>query len=215
MQARVVCISGADGAGAGEAAALVAEQLGYRLIDEEILVRAAAHAGVEPHVLADVEHRKSLLKRLLDGLGGADMGAYGMGEIMPVGESQVASDELRGLIRSAIEEAALEGNAVIVAHAASIALAGRDDVLRVLITASPGIRASRFAEERSLDENEATRAIATSDAGRVDYLKRFYGISTELPTHYDVVVNTDRITPHQAAAVIVCGAADLGSVEPS
>ena len=46
------------------------------------------------------------------------------------------SDELRNLIRMAIEETAERGNVVIVAHAASHALAGRYDVLRVLVTAS-------------------------------------------------------------------------------
>ena len=36
-----------------------------------------------------------------------------------------------------------------------------------------------------------------------DYIKRFYGISSELPTHYDLVVNTDRLAPQAAARLIV------------
>jgi hypothetical protein len=31
---------------------------------------------------------------------------------------------------------------------------------------------------------------------------RFCGIDHELPTHYDVVVNTDRLAPRDAAAMI-------------
>jgi len=46
------------------------------------------------------------------------------------------------------------------------------------------------------------RAVNDSDAGRADYLKRFYGISEELPTHYDLVVNTDAISIEQAAGLI-------------
>jgi cytidylate kinase len=41
------------------------------------------------------------------------------------------------------------------------------------------------------------------DAGRADYIKRFYGIGTEQPTHYDVVINTDKLTPDDAARLIV------------
>ena len=36
-----MCISSEDGAGAQDASPLVAEQLGYRLIDEDIVTRAA------------------------------------------------------------------------------------------------------------------------------------------------------------------------------
>ena len=41
-----------------------------------------------------------------------------------------------------------------------------------------------------------------SDAGRRDYLKRFYEIDEELPTHYDLVVNTDVLTVEQAADLV-------------
>ena len=51
-------------------------------------------------------------------------------------EVATTSDELRAYIREAIEETAGHGKAVIVAHAASHALAGRQDALRVLVTAS-------------------------------------------------------------------------------
>ena len=49
---------------------------------------------------------------------------------------------------------------------------------------------------------EGARAVSDSDAGRADYLKRFYGISEELPTHYDLVVNTDAVSVEQAAGLI-------------
>ena len=47
MNHTVVCISSQDGAGAQDAAPLVAERLGYRLIDEDIVMRAALEAGVD------------------------------------------------------------------------------------------------------------------------------------------------------------------------
>ena len=41
-----------------------------------------------------------------------------------------------------------------------------------------------------------------SDAGRRDYLRRFYNVDNELPTHYDLVVNTDALSVEQAAELI-------------
>ena len=59
------------------------------------------------------------------------------------------SAELRELIRSAIEEIADAGQVVIVAHAASHALAARSDVLRVLVTASLTRHAARASPATS------------------------------------------------------------------
>jgi cytidylate kinase len=92
---------------------------------------------------------------------------------------------------------------VIVAHAASLALATRDDVLRVFITASLQTRQRRLAASLQVEEKEAARVIKRSDAGRADYIKRFYRIDAELPTHYDLVINTDKLTPQAAARLIV------------
>jgi cytidylate kinase len=200
----VVCISSEDGAGAGEAARLVAGRLGFRLIDEDIVARAAVEAGVDEEVVADVERRKSALVRLLEGMGPASM-ATGTVYLSPetMFEGQPPSDELRMFIKTVIEDIATAGNVVIVAHAASMTLATRGDVLRVHVTASGPTRQRRLAASLQVDEKEAARVMKRSDAGRADYIKRFYGIGAERPTHYDLVINTDKLTPDDAARVIV------------
>jgi Cytidylate kinase-like family len=209
MGDNVVCISCQDGTGGEEVALRVAERLRFPLIDEEIVARAALEAGVDQEVVADVERRKSALVRLVEGFVSGGLGMGYMAAPVSVaapphssGQAQPASEELRALIRSVIEETAAKGSAVIVAHAASLALAGRDDVLRVLVTASPTARAKRLADALGTDEKQAARTIKRSDAARADYIKRFYGESAELPTHYDLVINTDRITPEQAVLLI-------------
>jgi hypothetical protein len=203
MECKLVCISSDDGADAFDAASDVAEKLGWTLVDEDIVSRAAAEAGVEPSAIADVERRKSLIERLLDNVStsGASM-AYvpSLAESLQGGPR---SDVLRGMIRSVIEEVAARGSAVIVAHAASLALGERDGVLRVLITASPATRARRISATLDVDEKEATRMLSRSEANRADYIKRFYGISEESPLHYDLVINTDRLSAGQAAELIL------------
>jgi cytidylate kinase len=42
-----------------------------------------------------------------------------------------------------------------------------------------------------------------SDAARANYLKRVYGVDEESPTDYDVVINTERLTPDAAAGLIL------------
>jgi cytidylate kinase len=199
----VVCMSTQAGAAAGEVSRRVAEQLGFRLIDEDIVTRAAVEGGVEKEIVADVERRRPALMKLVESFGSAGMGSgYVLAAPAP-GQGLPTSDELRGLIRSVIEDVAGAGNAVIVAHAASLALVRRGDVLRVMLTASPEVRERRLADELDCDEKQAARTRKRSDSERADYIKRFYGIGAELPTHYDLVINTDKIGPDQAARLIV------------
>lgn len=203
VERTVVCVARQDGARAQEVAQLAAKSLGSRIVDEDILTRAASDAGVERDVVADLERRKSRVMSLLEGFATAGFAPGYVPAPNLLNEGEPASDELRGLIRSVIEEVADAGNAVIVSHAASMALGQREDVLRVLVTASPKVREQRLAASLGINEKEAARTIKQSDAGRADYIKRFYGISAELPTHYDLVINTDQLSPEHAAQLIV------------
>jgi cytidylate kinase len=98
-----------------------------------------------------------------------------------------------------------DGSVVIVSHAASFALSGRD-VLRVLVTAPAETRAQRVSAAQNINLRAAARLVTDSDAGRADYLKRFYSVERELLTHFDLVVNTDVVTTELAADVIVAAA---------
>ena len=115
----------------------------------------------------------------------------------------IRSNDFRSLIREAIHETASQGDVVIVAHAASFALAGSDELLRVLVTAPYEARLRRLAEERGTDDRAAEKELKRSDEARADYLKRFYGVEREQPSHYDLVVNTEVLGAEGAAGIVV------------
>lgn len=205
MKCTAVCISHAEGSGGKEVGRLVAERLGFLYVDEDIVAGAAAKGGIDAAEVASEERRKSLAARVLEAIaqgGGGE--AWTMGGGIPVGGGEgMRSDEIRVLIREAIEQTAARGSAVIVAHAASHAVKPGQAVLRVLVTASPDTRAARVADVEGLDQAGAARAVKDSDAGRSAYLKRFYDVGEELPTHYDLVFNTDALSTEQAAELIL------------
>ena len=95
---------------------------------------------------------------------------------------------------------------MIVKHAASMTLATRRDVVRVLVTASAETRARRLVAAQQMSLEAAIAAVASSDRDRRDYFRRLHQIPEELPTHYDLIVNTDVITPAHAAELIACAA---------
>lgn len=209
MPARIVCISRTDVAHGEEVGKLVAARLGFRYVDEQVIEHAARLAQVDPARVAAVEQREPLLRRVIDKLAAARelVGPATLAVGAPLfGSSdrergRITADDLRSLIQAAIHAIGREGDAVIVAHAASITLRDRGDVLRVLVTASAGTRAQRMAALRGVDAATAAAAVATGDRNREDYFRRFHGVAEE-PTHYDLVVNTDVLAPELAADVI-------------
>jgi cytidylate kinase len=205
MPSKVVCISAADGSGGEDVGARVANKLGFRLVNEEIVGQAADRAGIPADVMADVEQRRSVVSRVIREMLSASSDSAAVHGFMapPVADPAPTDASMRGVIRGVIEDVADRGEAVIVSHAASHALANRADALRVLITAGPDTRRERIAEAGNLSAKDADKRVARGDTNRADYIKRFYGIPHELPTHYDLVINSDRLSVEQAVDLIV------------
>ena len=206
MARRVVCIARLVGAGGESVGQAVADHLGYRLVDEEILQHAAKSSGVSVAELADVEHRTKVIDGLMRNLAiaGGAAGVMSLGAVGPV-DLGTGTDpkSLRALIQQSIHETAERGDVVIVSHGASHALADGPGVLRVLVTASAETRASRLAEEASIDAKKASKVVSDSDAQRAGYLKRFYGVGDERPTQYDMVLNSDSLSVELMSDLVV------------
>lgn len=208
---RVICVSHLTGAEGEAVARAVAERLGFRYLDEEIIETAAEWVDLEPSVVGAVERRKSLLSRIGEAMRADPMAsrpdASEQRRSGPTAVRERPSDEdLRELIRDAIADIADQKDIVIAAHAAAMVLAGREDTLRVLVTAPNQARAQRIAEERNVDKRRAEKLLADEDAARADYLKRFHNVERELPIHYDLVINTDGLAVGRAADLVALAA---------
>jgi cytidylate kinase len=197
---------------------LVAARLGFRYVDDEVIRVAAEAAKIDPKVLRGAEQHEGLLARMMDALfsrAGEPKSYFEPATradyTKDVRATPPPTDELRQLIQDGIVEIARRGQAVIVAHAASMALAGHADVLRVHVVASVPTRVRRlWSSSKLLSEAGYADAIAESDFQRKKYLARFYDIQEELPTHYDLLINTDALEAEQAVAA-VCAAATTGA----
>jgi len=211
----VICVSRSSGSGGDDVGRLVAQRLGFLHVDEEIVASAAARGGVSAADVADEEQRKSLTARILRSIFDGGSSALALGVSVPVmtGE-EPDSGEIQALIREAIEQTAARGDVVITAHAASHALEPSARILRVLVTASPATRALRISTRDGVDVAKAEREVKAADAARRDYLKRFYAVAEELPTQYDLVVNTDLVSLEEAAALVAGAAVERSTHAP-
>src|SRR5688572_9127286 len=204
MATRIVTISHAWGAGGEAVGRAVADRLGFRYVNEEVITHVAEKHGLEATVVAEAERRKGFLDRI-----GTDVATLlDATRGVPVADVQTLGrrEDIRHLIVEAIGDIADRGDAVIVSHAASIPLAGRPDLLRVLVTASEEVRITALSEGTGGDRHAARKFMEESDAARADYFLDFYDIARELPTYYDLTINTDQLDINEAADIIVMAA---------
>jgi cytidylate kinase len=198
MPVSVIAISRTLGAGGEDLGHSLAQGLGMRYVDNEIIDRAAELAGASVTEIAKVERRKGLLQQILENLAfTATPEAPGA---MMLAVPRDATYE--HFIVDVIRETAAAGNVVIVAHGASIPLAGTEGLLRVLVTASEDTRVKRVSGDQGIPPTKARTAVHDSDRARADYFRRFYQLEHETSTNYDLVINTDTLTIDQAAAAI-------------
>lgn len=217
MTRSVIGIARSLGAGGEEAGRIVAEKLGYRYVDDEIIDRAAERAGVSRDTITKAERPPGLLSRIIDGLAasGANEATVaflaGAPVYIPVQRDWDPQAELgyEELIQQVIIEVASQRKAVIMAHGAAVCLRGREDALRVFVTASPQTRAQRMEQLGGMAKRAAEKAVLVSDRARRDYLWRFYAVRQESPMHYDLTLNTDALTPADAATIIIEAASRL------
>ena len=201
MAATVVCISRAIYTDAEHIAADVAKELGFRYVDEEIIERAAQRRNLTPAEVASAERRKSFLAQFVRDLGESSTDVIKF--IAKPGDSG-PNDDLRELIRDAIRQTAAAGQVVIVAHAASYALARQKGVLRVLITGSEFARVNKWLPTSGgKSPREAADSIRESDSARGNYLKRFYDVAYESPDHYDLTLSIDSLSREQITKLIL------------
>ena len=180
MACTVVTISRTLAAGGEEIGRAVAQELGFRYADEEIIIRAAEKAGVSPQTVAEKEHTRGSSRAYLRPGHVRLRTEQGVIYRGIVGESRSA---YHALIVRVIREIGAEGGVVIVAHAASVPLSGMKGLLRSFITAPRETRVARLVRESKMAEAEARKAVEESDRQRREYLRRFYDVREELPTH--------------------------------
>jgi cytidylate kinase len=197
----IITIARQFGAGGSEVARRVAGALGWRVVDNELIDRVAARAGLPPEEVARMEERApGFVERLARAL------TRSAPELFSRPAEKVPEPEEATLVRvteTVVAEIAAEGRVVMVGRAAAALLSGEHDALHVKLVASPAFRLSIAVERLGTAPREAERVLQETDAARSRYLRQHYGRDWNDPAGYDVVLNTGRLGFDAATALIV------------
>jgi cytidylate kinase len=176
----IITISREMGSGGIPIAHKVAEELGYRLIDGEAIMEAAEAYGLSAEAVEQADEKPPHFVDTLDSKQFLDL----------------------HLIELIILEAALKGNVVIYGRGGQDLLKDVNSVLRTRIIAPFEDRVERWAEREWLDPDRARYLVRKSDQQRAGFIMYYFDRNWEDSVHYDLTINTQRLSVDTAVQMI-------------
>ena len=193
----VITIARQYGSGGREIGERVAETLGIRTYDRELITMAAENSGLHEDVLlhADETATNSLLYTLA-------MGSNAFGVAGHFGYHVPINDKLFVLQSDVIREAAEREPCVIVGRAANYVLRDNPRLLSVFVYADLPDRKRRVMERHDVSESKAMDVINKTDRRRSSYYNYYTGNKWGKLTEYDLAINSSLLGIDGSAAVI-------------
>lgn len=183
----IITVSREFGAGGSELGALLGERTGFTVWDREIVRAIAEESGCLDSSFNYVDERP--IKAIDDIIHGTLMGS-----------ERTNIHYIRALVRI-IRTIATHGAAVIVGRGAHYIL--RDEaVLRVRVVCPLDVRVQRYAEKQDLDLKQAHAFIQDMESQRREFVRLNFHRDVDLPSDYDLIVNSGSYTPDQLMNLI-------------
>jgi len=168
---RVITVEREYGSRGAEFAHDLAERLGWRLLDSELVAGAAHAAGVAPDLAARFDERLDPWYYRYGKVFWQDSG-YSMAGLT---DDQVFdSERMLGLIKQEILNAAQQGNCVLVGRGAACALACHPGCFHIFVYATAKSKREWFARTFPRKAQNADQELAAFDKRRAAVIRKFY-----------------------------------------
>ena len=229
----VITVSRQRGSMGSYIALEVADRLGLRYLDREIIDSVAREAGVPAQSVEAIEERAGRMARVLHLLGARQklpgVASASLRQQAAIEERVQTLMESEGLSRDAafarlegsggldyaprpdyldflsavILQYASGGQAVIVGRGGQMILRALPEVLHVQIIARFETRVYNIIQREGVKWREAAHSVRLADEQRSGYMRRFYNVDWLDSSMYDLVINTDRVPGDVAVEAII------------
>jgi cytidylate kinase len=184
---RVITVEREYGSRGGEFAHALADRLGWRLLDSELITTAARRAGVSPELASKFDERLDPWYYRYGKVFWHDT-AYQMTGISD--EQVFDSERMLSLIKDEIMSAAREGNCVLVGRGAACALACHPGCFHVFVYATSKAKREWFTQMFPKQAQNADQALAAFDKRRAAVIRKFYQQEWCSRTLYHLLLNS-------------------------
>jgi cytidylate kinase len=182
---RVITIEREYGCGAGEIAARLASQLGWKLWDRDLTCEIARVANVDDSAVSMCEERvDSTFQRLVKVFWRGSYERSANLEHQPFGP-----DRMVEVGEHVMKDIADRGNCVIVGRGAPYFLRERDDAFHVFMYA-PRAEKLRRLQDLGKTLHDAVDLVDTVDRERILFVKHYFGADWPTRSLYHLMINT-------------------------
>lgn len=187
------------GSGGYTVAKLLAERLGVKIYDKELLTQAAKESGFCEEIFVNNDEKPTssfLYSLVMDTYSG---GGYSSASFlgMPLNQKVFLAQF------DTIKKLAEQESCVIVGRCADYALAGNPDCVNIFIRADKADRVRRVSQRESVTENKAKELIQKSDKQRASYYNYYTSKKWGDSSSYDLCINTSRVEPEDCVDIIL------------
>jgi cytidylate kinase len=209
MKYKALTISREYGSGGGEIAARIADQLGWSLLDKDLISEISRKAKVSPTEAAALDERVDpWVHRLTRSLWGKSVD--GISAAVPV--DIFDADSAAVLAKSVIEEAYKIGHCVVVGRGSQCVLRGKEDVFHAFVYGQWADRVRRIQERQPQVANVQER-ILSIDGQRAGYIHLHYGANQSDRHLYHLMV--DSMNQTEITAQLILSAMEMYSAQSS
>ena len=192
MKNNVIAISRQYGSGGRELANILAEKLGYKLYDRQIVHMAAAQLGISGM-------SESQLKEFEDNVPPLSLKfmpfyIFGMSGAKPMNHKMFEQES------EIIRRLAKDGNCIILGRCADAVLQGNENVCSVFVCANDEYREKRGKE---VYEGKTLKELDAENEKRARYYNYYTGKKWGEASNYDLIVNTSNASLDKIADAII------------
>ncbi len=204
----LITISREYAAGGSEVARLVADGLGWELVDNEFIDKVAERAGLAPEEVAELEEKPpSFLDRFFRST------VLSAPELVPLVPEATELLEERTLIKATrriVTELAKRGRVVMVGRAAAAVLAHEHDALHVRVIGDREFRIRVAMSTFGFTQEQAARTLDETDRNRARYHREYYQRDWRDPLSYHMTLNTGLLGFEGSAQLVIAEARRRG-----
>lgn len=186
----IISIGRQHGSGGREIARLLAQELGIKCYDKEIVDEAAKHSDFSRDLINAYDEKRMSAFML-------HAGGYGLNENFRL-NMQVVSAQF-----DAIREIASKGDCIFVGRCADYILRDRSDLVSVFILGDMDDRLKCLERRQGLDEAAARKKIKEVDKDRSSFYKYYSDQVWGDAQNYDLCINSSRLGVEGTVKVIM------------
>lgn len=177
----IITIERRYASGGNEIGKRLADALGYKLYDRNILMEAAQKLDIPFFKIEGLEESSS--GNVLLNLSRTPLGGLSGNKDLPLADKLFLEE------KRIIEEAAEKGNCVIVGRASGYILKDKENALRVFIYADKEKRIQRAIEREGIKQAEAENALKKNDKRRGGFYTSVTNWEWGAAEYYDIYLN--------------------------